>query len=1523
MIKIFILLLLLPIVLAAQTDHSALLYSHMLDSNNATQFTEFTNRDGAFLAGKGWEASNNASQLYIKLPENLPDEGTLIINVTNFDPIAQNQDDKQQIINLYSQNNGSKEIFDSQGSWCNIRTGHPYSDGPGMAGFKFLAAAYGIDTRDEERCIQSKNDWDLNDVYEFKIVWTPENITCYLDNVPMSTLPFRGQIEPFQYIFIGTDNVYTAQPGPIYSNFRIFSSESAIAGAPVTFSNVTKNYKAEGYSGAGYGHGVSFADIDKDGNVDLFVSNATRDVALPDLLYMNQGGDWFSEQAEIRGIDDLGLTHSIVAGDIDNDGDIDAFFADMGVYEDGRDGFGRNELYRNDNGQFRDITNQGISDEDNETRGAIMLDINNDGLLDIYAVNWGQPCEMYLNQGGGVMKRVHQGADGPPDDASSKQGVTAADFDNDGDIDIYVCRREEGNWLFVNDGSGHFIEKADEYDVDVGGRSHGAAFADVDNDGDLDLFVINYAYTPGELPLMSVFINNGDGSFLNATKSYNIPISGYSISFGDVDNDGDLDMLLPYNNEKDPGAVPRLLVNNGAGIFYRASCGIEVPTKDPRGVAYGDIDNDGDIDFYIACKDGQNFLLQNDYDEGNHYIDIVCIGPRGDYGGFGSKVTVYEPGHLGDRTKILGYQESTSNYGYLSQNQTALHFGLREFTACDIRIVLTDGSTFNYTRVPANQIFEMDGEPEEQLTINYISGDNQSGEPGQELSEDFIVRVMNESGIGPAQADVTFTPQNGGSMLVSSMSTDADGYARSAFILGEAEGDYNIIASCNTAVGIVTFHARAEINHTTISIIKNYGDEQSGIVGQTLGTPVVVKAVDDKGRAVANINIEFAAQSGMIGSDSTRVATTDADGKARAIWTLGMQAGRQQLVARYGDIEQHFTATAFADAPAMLQKVAAAETTFQAGKSYPIKCAATDQYNNPTPGIAIHFSILSGRGTVEDDSSATVETDSSGIVGAIWRLGLNHTFANVLRAEIVDAGSIEPIEFIIPSPEPPLLDKSTITSNKNSVAADALDEAKIVIVLKDELGQPLPDYAVDINVDGTGAILEQLSDKSDDLGIYKAVLKSNSPGKKTIAASIPGVGDVPDIATILFTPPTPDKMYLVKVSGDSQAAVVAQTLPEPLVVRVINSEKTPLSGKKIVFEVKNNLGRVGEGWREIVTSNDGGFAEIELTLGERAGRWNHKVVAYLEDDSSGVAYRATALADTAAAITKISADSLTVMPGDTLALKVRVVDTYDNAIQHINVSFSSDGDDGFISEIPMLTNANGEASVDVIIGNKIANRRIRATFGTLSAYFTIFVVPEPEHLISISPDTIIFKDIISVIELKVQSLNSDGQPLPGIAVEFQLVQGPGEFTQAASVQSDSNGFAITAWRPASMLDITIIQATSMHDSLRFYLRPRLISSIEPRSQPGDFALLANYPNPFNPSTTIPFRLPREEFVKLQIFDVNGRLVRTLVEGGRNPGEHIAIFDAVDESGESLPSGIYFYQLEAGGYKEIKRLLLVK
>lgn len=223
-------LLLSILPLSAQPTHTRLIYSHSLLNATPAAGETIVNSGGLFISDKGWQSNTDQSQLTITLADPLPFEGTCLFDVTNFDPPSQWVDDlKLHIFNLYSRiYSNNKDIFETDGSWCNIRTGSGYSAGAGMGGYKMLAAPRGLATRDEDRYIEDHT-WDRSRTYTFKIIWTRSLIYTVFDGVLQGSLPFSGQIEPFKYLLIGRDNLiwgYCAQPGAIFSNVRIYGKSN-------------------------------------------------------------------------------------------------------------------------------------------------------------------------------------------------------------------------------------------------------------------------------------------------------------------------------------------------------------------------------------------------------------------------------------------------------------------------------------------------------------------------------------------------------------------------------------------------------------------------------------------------------------------------------------------------------------------------------------------------------------------------------------------------------------------------------------------------------------------------------------------------------------------------------------------------------------------------------------------------------------------------------------------------------------------------------------------------------------------------------------------------------------------------------------------------------------------------------------------------------------------------------------------------------------------------------------------------
>ena len=170
---------------------------------------------GGSFGPTGWQTTGASDQIVLVIDAPVWSDCTVEIDVANFDPLTQYSSGKHQIINMYTSDLGTQAVFDTDEAWWNIRTGTNYD-----TGFKFLAAPDGGDSREEVRLIESAT-WDPTDLHTFKVVWDALEVHVFLDGVLLSTLPFDARVQPLQHIFLGKDNVYVGQVGPIYSNLRV------------------------------------------------------------------------------------------------------------------------------------------------------------------------------------------------------------------------------------------------------------------------------------------------------------------------------------------------------------------------------------------------------------------------------------------------------------------------------------------------------------------------------------------------------------------------------------------------------------------------------------------------------------------------------------------------------------------------------------------------------------------------------------------------------------------------------------------------------------------------------------------------------------------------------------------------------------------------------------------------------------------------------------------------------------------------------------------------------------------------------------------------------------------------------------------------------------------------------------------------------------------------------------------------------------------------------------------------------
>lgn len=449
-----------------------------------------------------------------------------------------------------------------------------------------------------------------------------------------------------------------------------------------------------GVADDGFGKGIAFSDIDNDGLVDAYVSNKGG----ANKLYRNRGNGSFEDVTAVAGagIDAPGYAMGSVFGDYDNDG-----YADLYVAMGGRHSIEANRLFHNNgDGTFTDVTDKAGVGLKAFTYSASFVDYDNDGLLDIYCANYGVGARnvLYRNNGDGTFSDVTDKA-GVGDPSWSWMAVWA-DVDNDGYADLYVVNGRypvgEPNRLYLNQGDGTFTDVSREAGVADANWGLGAAFGDVDNDGDLDLFLSNYV-GPNRL-----LINDGSGKFSDASEKLDAPPEGWGKgpAFGDIDHDGDLDLY-----EGDCKLANQLYINDGKGGF--ANVADEQPqlkceTVRTKGTAFADVDNDGDLDLYVVNWGAPNKLYKNDQND-NNWLKVDLVGTRSNRDAYGARVYVYTAGSK----DLVAMRELRSATGFCAQEPKSLHFGLDASTSYDVKVVFPGGRTATATDVSAGRSIEV------------------------------------------------------------------------------------------------------------------------------------------------------------------------------------------------------------------------------------------------------------------------------------------------------------------------------------------------------------------------------------------------------------------------------------------------------------------------------------------------------------------------------------------------------------------------------------------------------------------------------------------------------------------------------------------------------------------------------------------------------------------------------------------------------------------------------------------------
>lgn len=533
-----------------------------------------------------------------------------------------------------------------------------------------------------------------------------------------------------------------ARPAPSGRPFNArFTDIAASAGlqAPVIYGGVeSKKYILEAT-----GCGCAFIDYDNDGWMDLFILSGTRLDGAPsgtsNRLYKNNRDGTFTDVTKQAGLEAAGWASGVCVGDYNNDGYEDVFC----TY------WGQNRLYRNKgDGTFTDVTKQaGLWNEQARWgAGCSFVDYNRDGNLDLFVSNYvrfslehapvpgtntncnwkGIPVEcgprglprgrhsLYRNNGDGTFTDVSEQSGVAKATESYGMTVVAADFDEDGWPDIYVACDSTPSLLLMNNHDGTFREEGVVRGVALSEDGEeqagmGVGVGDYNLDGHLDLFKTHFADDSNVL-----YRNDGKGNFDDVTRSSRIGVETRYVCWGagivDLDNDGYPDLFMVTGNvypeverklPQYPNSTPRAVFRNlGDGKFEElveaAGPGVAA-AHCSRGCAFGDFDNDGDLDILIVNLNEPPSLLRNDMTGSSKWLKVKLQGVKSNRSAIGARVLI----HYGGKTQAQAVLSQSSFY---SCNDSRLHFGLGTADFADIEIYWPRGLHQEIKGVKANQL---------------------------------------------------------------------------------------------------------------------------------------------------------------------------------------------------------------------------------------------------------------------------------------------------------------------------------------------------------------------------------------------------------------------------------------------------------------------------------------------------------------------------------------------------------------------------------------------------------------------------------------------------------------------------------------------------------------------------------------------------------------------------------------------------------------------------------------------------
>lgn len=1173
-------------------------------------------------------------------------------------------------------------------------------------------------------------------------------------------------------------------------------------------------------------------------------------------LYRNDKGSFTRVILDSIGTD-IQSWESSTWGDYDNDGDLDVFVTNIG----------RNALYHNNgNGTFIDAFALGFLSDTANSYGASWVDYDNDGFLDLFVANRGdERNSLYRGLSGKDFTRITSGS--IVTDGGDSYTSSWADIDNDGNVDLYVGNAgKERDFLYRNDGRS-FSRVTNSPIEGPLLDSFGASWGDYDNDGDFDLYIPSFGNN-------LLFQNDGKGTFTRVTSGPHVTdgTNSRGSAWGDVDNDGDLDLFVANRGTNN------MLFYNKAGSFTLETAGFIVNDGGTSfGTAFADYDNDGNLDLFVANRDEKNLLYRNN-GAGNNWLEIKCVGTVSNRTGIGARIAVQAD--IGNQT-VSQLRQVAGETGHAGQNSLIQHFGLGNATLVS-RIVVSwpSGKRQTLTDIAVNQL----------LTVL---------EPGEPPSANFSANVLN--GIAPLSVDFTdlSTP---GTFPITGWAWDFDNDGQTDS--NEKNPTYVYVSPGTFTVKLTVSDGSlsdTETKASYITVVAQLPKAEFTSDVQIGNAPLAVKFAD------LSTPGTFPIKGWMWDFDNDGNPDSDQQNPTYTYPQPGDYSVK--LTISDGSLSDTITKTNFIT---VLAVPPMADFTSDVTKGdVPLTVKFTDQSQNGTFDITSWAWDFDNDGTTDSEQqNPTYTYTQQGVFSVKLTVSDGSVADTEVKANFITATGMAPTAAFAADPksgDAPLTVQFTDQSQSGS--------------------QAITSWQWDFDNDGTTDSDEQNPRHTyEQPGIFTVKLTVSDSSFSSTQTEI-------DLISVNATPPSPD-FSATPTSGQIPLSVQfidqSQAGSQPIL-----SWRWDFEGDGVFDSQLQNPSftytQAGS-YTVALEVSDGVFLDT-LTMVSLIEATDSRVQVWPGDtNNDGVVNQTDVLP--IGMFWHMEGDA---RPNASFMWAGQPVEPWPQAA----ATFADASGDGIINQtdiIPVGLNWQNTANVNAAMAMPLLRT-------SQSAGLILRVAdhrPGKSVVLELSSENINdFVGIAFEISYSDHLLLKPLQMQPGTLFSDPLhfyradtlsgklhVALASKGARTAEMTSDNvarMAFEVRAKnKVASNVYFELVNVVLSDSQGELLAVPTSASAmVEIAALPEQFVLRRNYPNPFNPETKIEYDLPEESDVAFSIFNMKGELVRELVHARQAAGSHSVTWDARDSAGRSVASGIYVYKLTAGAFRQSHKMLLVR